>query len=145
MRTQTLAVRSASTTRGILNVNAMKVMRWTLSLRPARQKVSLNAQWWSVQQGVRLDRRETKMVFDVVHHLHISKRRFCVGYKLPSAESLKSFVVLLITRHSLRYCLASLTQHFTLSLCATVSDSSHLIIPYIPAPLLSLIRTCLQT
>lgn len=44
VRTQTLAVRSASTTRGILSVNAMKVMRWTLSLRPARQKVGQNAQ-----------------------------------------------------------------------------------------------------
>lgn len=43
VKTQTLAVRSASITRGTLNVNAMKVTKWTLLLRPARQKVSHNA------------------------------------------------------------------------------------------------------
>ncbi len=39
-RTLTPVAKFALTTRGILNVNAMKVMRWTLLLRPARQKVS---------------------------------------------------------------------------------------------------------
>lgn len=36
----TLAARSASTTKGTLNVNVMKGMRWTPSPRPARPKVS---------------------------------------------------------------------------------------------------------
>lgn len=43
VRTQMLVARSASTTRGILNVNATKDMRSTLLLRPARQKVRRQA------------------------------------------------------------------------------------------------------
>lgn len=40
VRTLMPAARSASTTKEIISVNAMKAMRWTLSLRPAKLWVS---------------------------------------------------------------------------------------------------------
>lgn len=48
--------------------------------------------------------------------------------KCSPTESLKSCVVVLITRYSFRYCNASLMQPFTLSFCTTLSNPPHFII-----------------
>lgn len=64
VRTLTPVARSASTTRGILSVNAMKVMRWILSLKPARQRVSYSDQQCSQVQGRIIKQKNYRSVFN---------------------------------------------------------------------------------